>query len=158
MNAGQRSLELLAHLDHVVALRHDNADHHAFFSVMADLGDGRVFDAARHGGDIAEPDGLIACPDPQVANVVDGQKQALDIEPDGPVICLDRAGGRLRVLPRERSLDILRGDVALGQNTRRDLDMDFLILDAEHIHLADTRHAQENIARISREISAARDR
>ena len=52
-----------------------------------------------------------------------------------------------RILAGERSLDVERGEPALGQRRRGDLDEDALVLRSQQIDLGDAGNAQQDVAR-----------
>ncbi len=158
VNASERCFELLADLDHVESFLHHHAKHDAFLAVMADLGDGRIFGAAFDSCDIAYPDSLISGSDAEVENLVDGQNRALNIKPYSPFVRLNGPRWRLRILPCERGLDVLRRNVALGQHVRWNFDEDLFVLNPEQVDFAYPVDPQQDISRVLREISQFRIR
>ena len=146
LDALQCSLNRGANFGDVGAGRHGGAEQHRLPALVVRLGGRRVLEAPSELGDVAEPEGLLPGAKPQLANVLERSEPTLYIDADRPLPCLDSPCRIHRILAAERSLDVERGEPALGQCRRRHFDEDALILCSQEIDFCDAGNAEQNVA------------
>ena len=145
-DALQRLLHGGANLGHVPARCHGGAQQHGIAALIAAFGGRRIFQTPADLGDIAEPEGLLANAQSQLADVVDRAQPARHLDPHRALPSLNPARRVHGVLAGECCLDIESRQATLRQGHGRHLDEDALLLQAEQVDLGDAGYAQQNIA------------
>ncbi len=135
-----------ADLGDLGAVRHRGAEQHRLLALIADLRDGRVLKAAPYGGDVAEAERLVADAQPQFADLLDAEQEALTSRRTERSSLSMRPAGSSVFWAGERGLDVERRETALGQHLGGHLDEDLLVLRAEQVDLGDAGHAQQHVA------------
>src|SRR5690606_10674092 len=93
--------------------------------------------ATTDAGDVAQADAAVAGADREVADLLDRSEGAIHAQLHTVAGRLEEAGGRHRVLLRQRLPHRFHRDAQRGQAGIADLDPDALVLQADQLDLAD---------------------
>ena len=143
LDVGHLAAHVLAQRQDVAGVPHRDGEPDRRLPVDAEHGLRRIDGAAAHGGDVAQPEDAPADDDVDRLDVGRGIERAGDAQEDALLLALDRARRAHDVLRLQRGEDGTHVQAQSSQALGRELQVDLLVLRAEHLDLRDVRDVQQ---------------